>query len=135
MNYPRHLYSFNNNRFPGHTSLYPGYHHVYGFPFYRQFPPVSAAFLIKSAQSANVLLNDVQRITNAIVHSKEFPEKLMSAAQASKTSQVNEMIRLTGVRKVPKFHFNPDGIILDFAGDENNNEISHIRVFLKWKSS
>lgn len=96
----------------------------------RQFPPVNPNHLMRSAETTLTLLKDAEKVVNTFSSSRAFSERLMTAAQRSQKSVVNEMIRKIGLTTTPDIVYNPDGIRLDF---HSKTDDCHVITSLKWR--
>ncbi|KMY51680.1 hypothetical protein [Peribacillus loiseleuriae] len=114
-----------------HDGFPHAYPHSQHHDVFRPFPSVNPDLLIQSAKNSQSLLLDAQKVVNTFAMSRPFSERLMAAAQQSKTAIVTDMIRKTGVKTVPDTTFNPDGIRFDFHPKVQEN-CCHIIVSLKW---
>ncbi|HAQ06686.1 MAG TPA: hypothetical protein DCR24_03845 [Bacillus bacterium] len=103
-----------------------------GVPDYRPYPDVDTAIFIKSAAKAMSLMDDANLVMERIKSSQSFSNDLMSAAQQAKQTEVERLIRSTGIKKPPKITYNPDGITLDFQEDFEGKECCHIILKLRW---
>lgn len=98
----------------------------------RQLPTVNPAIFMNSAKEMEELMKDAGRLLTKIAASKQFSYELMSAAQASKVAIVTNMIKSTGVKKIPRISYTPDGLHLDFKMSDDNSNCCILTLKLRW---
>jgi hypothetical protein len=98
----------------------------------RPFPEVSATLFKTSALKSIALMKDANIVMSQITSSSSFSKDLMSAAQQSNTKEVERMIRATGIKRMPKIDYNPDGITMNFTDYAGEKECCHIITQLRW---
>ncbi|UII55380.1 hypothetical protein LS684_17360 [Cytobacillus spongiae] len=101
-------------------------------PYSRTFPDVNPDLFMKSAKEMEALMTDAHLVLEKMVKSKNFAFRLMSAAQQSNTQAVHSMIQSTGVKKMPKIDYNPDGFKLNFNADLDHVNCCHLSLTLRW---
>lgn len=110
-----------------------GYHYYpYGQPIYRQMNTVDPTMLMNSAKEMENLMKDASLLLAKMKASKQFSYELMNAAQQSKLVKVENMIKSTGVKKVPKVSYTPDGLHLDFKASADYNNCCILILKLRW---
>lgn len=111
---------------------YP-YNNHYHHPKFRQFPPVDPSMFMHSAQKSLPYIHDANKIMTHIKQSEAFSRKLMSAAQESKTAEVEKMIKDL-IQTNPDITFTPSSLTILFT-EKNNNAISCCRMVLnvRWQ--
>lgn len=104
---------------------------IHPFP-QRPSPAPDPSMFIKSAQLSQSLLADAQKVVKQMA-SKSFSQKIMTAAQDSKQSEITEMIKKVGLTTVPKIRITPDGIRMDFDSKiEESPGDTHVIILLRW---
>lgn len=99
----------------------------------RPSPAPDPSMFIKSAQLSQSLLADAQKVVNQMASSKSFSQKIMTAAQDSKQSEITNMITKIGLNTVPKIRITPDGIRMDFDSKiEAGSGDTHVIILLRW---
>lgn len=99
----------------------------------RPSPAPDPSMFIKSAQLSQSLLADAQKVVNQMASSKSFSQKIMTAAQDSKQSEITNMITNIGLNTVPKIRITPDGIRMDFDSKiEAGSGDTHVIILLRW---
>ena len=78
------------------------------------FPPVNTHQLKNSAKNMQSLMNQSQFLTNKITESEQFAHDLMSAAQLSNKTEVENLIASTGINIEFETKYTPDGIQIRF---------------------
>jgi hypothetical protein len=98
----------------------------------RQFPPVNIHKLDISVHKFQTLMRQADLLVNKLADDPEFTKELMSAAQQSNKSRVNELILSTGITLRVKTTFTPTGIkiIIDNSGMEG--DCCDLLIGLKW---
>ncbi|PWW29721.1 hypothetical protein DFO73_104364 [Cytobacillus oceanisediminis] len=106
------------------------YHPVY---FYRTIPGVDPEIFISSAKKMEILMRNASTLLVNMAESKKFSYELMSAAQQSKMSEVEKMIKSTGISQVPSVSYTPDGLTLHFESEkEDNVKCCDLTLKLRW---
>lgn len=101
-------------------------------PDTRPFPEVSSTLFKTSALKSIALMKDANIVMSKITSSSSFSKDLMSAAQQSNTKEVERMIRATGIKRMPKIDYDPDGITMIFTDYAGEKECCHIITQLRW---
>ncbi|WP_419158738.1 hypothetical protein [Rossellomorea sp. BNER] len=99
---------------------------------YRPFPPVETKIFIDSSNRMLPLMDEAKKLVQLISVSKELSYQLMDAAQQSKTEEVKQLIRTTGIGIQPEVRFTPDGLHLTFEDRSSQNDCCHLVVKLRW---
>ncbi|MDQ0228954.1 hypothetical protein [Metabacillus malikii] len=111
----------------------PYYQYVYHQTPYRQYNSVDATFFNESAKSMQILMNDASIVLKKLATSKTFANKVMSAAQQSNMSEVENLFKSTGIKSEVETTFNPDGINLKMSSKVGNTDCCHLTIALRWK--
>jgi hypothetical protein len=98
----------------------------------RPYPEVNTALFKTSAAKAITLMEDANTVMKKITTSSSFSNDLMSAAQQSNQSEVEQLIQSAGIKKKPKITYNPDGITMNFQDFVADKECCHIILQLRW---
>jgi hypothetical protein len=98
----------------------------------RQFPPVNIQKLDVSVHKFQTLIREADLLVNKLAADPVFTKELMSAAQQSNKTRVNELILSTGITLRVKTTFTPTGIkiIIDNSGMEG--ECCDLLIGLQW---
>jgi hypothetical protein len=125
----------NPSYFPPNHYYVPHPHHTAYRPYpyqQRPLPPVNPSLFMTSAKDMEVIMKDASILLEKMARSKKFSLDLMTAAQNSNQDKVNEMVKNTGVKTVPKVSYTPDGLKLDFSSYAENPECCHLSLSLRW---
>lgn len=98
----------------------------------RQFPQVDSTFFEQSAKSMQTLMKDASIVLNKLAESKPFANKIMSAAQHSKMTEVEKLIKSTGIKSKVDTSFNPDGINMKLSSTVGDTDCCHLTIALRW---
>lgn len=104
-----------------------------GVPDFRPYPDVDTSLFIKSAAKALSLMDDAKLVMDKIKTSQSFSKDLMLAAQQSKQTEVERLVRSAGIKRKPNITYNPDGITIDFQEDFEGKDCCHIILKLRWE--
>jgi len=113
---------------------YPQYPH-YPIPgtYYRQYPPVDPTLFNQSAITMQKLMRDASRLLDRLAQSKQFAEKIMSAAQESHTAEVKKLIESIGVQSKVDIYYDPDGIRITLSASVQQVQCCRLVIALRWK--
>lgn len=128
---PQYYFSYSQSYPPFHP--YGNFFYAY-YPNYtcRQYPDVNPGMFMSSAKDMAILMNDASHLLAQMVKSKKFSLDLMSAAQQSKMDKVEQMIKSTGIKNIPKVAYTPDGLSLHFDSGKAYNECCKLTLKLRW---
>ncbi|MDQ0216538.1 putative outer membrane protein [Oikeobacillus pervagus] len=70
---------------------------------------------------------------NKVSKDKNYAKQLMNAAQQSKTEQVKQLVKNSGVTQAPTIYYTPGGLHLNFASQDQTAECCHLIVELRWR--
>ena len=101
--------------------------------YYRPFPPVDPTVFQESANKELALLNDVRVVLEKISTSSQYSADIMKAAQESNQTQIEKLVRSSGVKKIPAITYTPDGLRIKFTDSTNGMECCHLAVKLRWR--
>ncbi|MED3549522.1 hypothetical protein ACTHO0_14820 [Cytobacillus praedii] len=87
---------------------------------------------MSSAKDMAILMNDASRLLAEMAKSKKFSFELMNAAQQSKMEKVEQMIKSTGIKNIPKTSYTPDGLSLHFDSGKAYNDCCKLTLKLRW---
>ncbi|QTD42037.1 hypothetical protein [Sporosarcina sp. Te-1] len=96
------------------------------------FPPVDIKRFNLSARRYQEIIKQADLFTRSIVASDQFARQLMEAAQASNKSEVDRLIRSTGITVSYQLLYTPDGLRIDFANNDSQSNCCHLRMVLGW---
>jgi len=113
---------------------YPQYPY-YPIPgtYYRQYPPIDPTLFNQSAITMQKLMRDASRLLDRLAQSKQFAEKIMSAAQESHTAEVKKLIGSVGVQSKVDIYYDPDGIRITLSADVQQVQCCRLVIALRWK--
>ncbi|MDQ0270880.1 hypothetical protein [Cytobacillus purgationiresistens] len=115
----------------GNTSTYhPNQPPIYPAPAFRSFPSVDPSMFIHSAKEMEGLMKSASALLTKMAESRQFSYELMTAAQQSKITKVESLIKSTGVSNIPKVTYTPDGLRLNFESKADKN--AGLSLKLKW---
>lgn len=98
----------------------------------RPYQDVDATLFHQSAIAMQALMKDASILLNKLAESKEFDSKIMAAAQQSNTTEVEQLIKSTGIKSKVHTSFNPDGITLKLSSKVGNTECCHLTIAMRW---
>jgi hypothetical protein len=99
---------------------------------YRNLPPVDTKMFIKSAKCIQNLMTSANIIVNKFASSHKYSVDIMTAAQYSNHKEVEKLIHSLGLKDEPTVKFTPDGITIEFDTRENNFDICHLSLKIRW---
>lgn len=97
------------------------------------YPPVNSDYFNESAKSSRKLLSEASLLLNHLATSKEFGNKVMTAAQRSDTAEVTRLIRSLGITTNVVIRYNPDGFHIEFVSQVKNIDCCRLTVALRWR--
>jgi hypothetical protein len=97
-----------------------------------EYPDVDATLFNKSAATFRQLIRDASTVLDRLADSKHFAHEVMSAAQISNTSKVEELIQSTGVKSKVDTTFNPDGITMVFQDKVDDTDCCKLTMTIRW---
>lgn len=110
------------------------YHPYLHYPFYaRELPTVNPKKFMESSQKTLPLLSDLELCINKLAQSKTLTTNIMTAAQLSKKTEVEQLIKSTGIKNIPIIDYNPDGLTLKFDQRNIPPYCCYISVQLRWR--
>jgi hypothetical protein len=99
---------------------------------YRSLPPVDTKMFVKSAQCIKKLMTSANTIVDQFASSPKFSVDIMQAAQISNRPEVEKLIRSLGLEDEPTIKYTPDGITFQFDTYENNIDVCHLSLKIRW---
>jgi hypothetical protein len=111
------------------TQLPPNY--LYYVP-YRSLPPVDTKMFIQSAKCIQKLMTSANTIVDKFASSPKFSVDIMTAAQFSNRPEVEKLIHSLGLKDEPTIKYTPDGITIHFDTRENNFDVCHLSLKIRW---
>lgn len=109
------------------------YFPYYNAPVPRQtYPNVDATLFNQSAIAMQKLIREASIILDKLADSKTFAHSLMSAAQESKTKEVEHLIKSTGIKSKVDTSYNPDGINLKLSSKTGGTDCCKLTIGLRW---
>jgi GTP-dependent phosphoenolpyruvate carboxykinase len=109
------------------------YHHFAYMNPYRQYQEVDVTQFEQSAKSMQILMREASLVLNKLADSKTFATQVMSAAQQSNMTEVDKLIKSTGIKSKVKTSFNPDGINMKLSSTTGQTECCHLTITLRWQ--
>jgi hypothetical protein len=118
-------------------SIYRDYRYFGGQPFeqleiIREFPAVDSTMFTESAVAFQQLHRDASTVLKHLAEDKNFANEVMSAAQHSNPSKVEDLIKSTGINSAVHTTFNPDGITFKFEESVNGTDCCKLSMTLRW---
>lgn len=98
----------------------------------RQYPQVDPTLFNQSAIAMQTLMKDASILLNKLAESKDFDSKIMAAAQQSNKTEVEKLIKSTGIKSKVDTSFTPDGITLKLSSKVGSTECCHLTIALRW---
>jgi hypothetical protein len=124
--YPPHIhYEHRHSNIP----YYPTY-----FP-YRNPPKSDTTMFMNSARQTQLLVKEAGLILEKLAYSQPFSLDIMNAAQESQHTKVAELIKSTGIKKIPVVSYSPNGLTLTFTDEQNNTDCCHLILKVRWAKS
>jgi hypothetical protein len=120
--------------YPDYGTL-PLTHNQANYPYYvpyRSLPPVDTKMVIKSAKCIQSLMTSANIIVDKFASSPQFSVDIMTAAQYSNQKEVEKLIHSLGLKDEPTVKYTPDGITIDFDTSENNFDVCHMSLKIRW---
>lgn len=78
-------------------------------------------------------MRDASTLLVNMAESKKFSYELMSAAQLSNKAAVQNLLKSTGISRVPSVDYTPDGLRLHFESDkEDPQKCCDLTLKLRW---
>ncbi|USK38375.1 hypothetical protein LIS77_21165 [Cytobacillus firmus] len=78
-------------------------------------------------------MRDASTLLVNMAESKKFSYELMSAAQQSNKAAVENLLKSTGISRVPSVDYTPDGLRLHFESDkEDPQKCCDLMLKLRW---
>lgn len=112
-----------------HQNAY--YSHSPMFSF-RQYPSVDPAEFMSSAKEMESIMKDASILLMKMATSRKFSIEFMSAAQEGKQSKIQNLLKSTGIKKIPKASYTPDGLYLHFEANSGNVKCCQLTLKLRW---
>lgn len=103
------------------------YYHPRFYPYYRSYPPVDAEQFTSSANHMDEVLKEGQQISRKVKTSPSFATSLMSAAQQSKESEVEQLLRTIDINSEMEVSFTPDALSIRLKRAD-----CKVRLVYKW---
>ncbi|MGN7387938.1 hypothetical protein [Sporosarcina sp. SAFN-015] len=129
-----HGYGYNSQQpafipvHPGYTAIPSGTPQNGGNPY----PPVDTRKFNESAQRFKQVMNQANLFIGTITSSNDFARRFMDAAQRSDKSEVERLVRSTGVTIKYTLEYTPSGIRIDFTNSDTQNNCCTLRMALSW---
>lgn len=96
------------------------------------YPPVDTRKFNESAQRFKQVMNQTNLFISTITSSNDFARRFMDAAQRSDKSEVERLVRSTGVTIKYTLEYTPSGIRIDFTNSDAQNSCCNLRMALSW---
>jgi hypothetical protein len=134
MYYSSYPYSY-ISRQQAFTPVLPGY---MGMPLQTPqntrspFPQVDTRTFTESAKRFKLLMNQANLFIDLINASDDFAHRVMNAAQRSDKTEVERLIRTTGVTIKFNIEYTPSGIRIDFSNSDAESGCCTLRMPLNW---
>ena len=113
---------------PGYTAMPPAPPPNGGSPY----PPVDTRKFNESAQRFKQVMNQANLFIGTITSSNDFARGFMDAAQRSDKTEVERLVRSTGVTIKYTLAYTPSGIRIDFSNSDAQNSCCTLRMALSW---
>ena len=98
----------------------------------RQYPDVNIQEFSMSTHKFQILMRQADLLVDKLGNDPEFAKQLMSAAQQSNKSKVNEMILSTGITINVKTAFTPTGIRITLNNAGFEGDCCNLQIGLNW---
>jgi hypothetical protein len=131
--YPYNPYSY--YYYPPHIHYehrHPNIPYSPAYSSYRSPPRIDTTIFMNSARQTQLFIRDADLILRKLAGSKQFSLNIMNAAQESKHAQVTELIKSTGIKKVPVASYSPNGLTLTFTDEQNDIDCCHLILKVRW---
>ncbi|WP_102274013.1 hypothetical protein [Cytobacillus massiliigabonensis] len=128
---PQYFYPCKQSYPPFHPYGSPSYFY-YPQHTYRQYPDVDPGMFMTSAKDMAIIMKDASHLLAEMAKSRKYSFDLMTAAQQSKMDKVEQMIKSTGIKIIPKVTYTPDGLNLHFDSGKDYNDCCKLALKLRW---
>ncbi len=115
-----------------HTSQNPNYYAFSPHYHFRQYPMVDPSQFMSSAKEMEIIMKDAGTLLTKMATSRQFSFAFMSAAQEAKQEKIQSMLKSTGIRRIPKVSYTPDGLLLHFESSSGNEKCCQLSLMLRW---
>ncbi|MFC0469659.1 hypothetical protein ACFFHM_03715 [Halalkalibacter kiskunsagensis] len=107
------------------------------YPYYYRrpessFPPVTIEYFENSLTAYLTLLEHGRIVINSLVSSQETMVQLMEAAQASDDTQVDQIIKSTGVPSIVETTYTPTGVTFTLSATVGGSQCCRLTMFIRW---
>ncbi|MFO1445351.1 hypothetical protein KDN24_19550 [Bacillus sp. Bva_UNVM-123] len=127
------FYPYHNGNMSSPSYFHNKYHnHYHPQHAFRQYPTINPATFMKSAKEMETLMHDATLLLTKMASSRQFSFEFMSAAQASKQDKIQNMLKSTGIKRIPKVSYTPDGLYLNFESGIEQQKCCQLAVKLRW---
>jgi hypothetical protein len=99
----------------------------------RTYTEIDPTIFNESANAFKQLMKDASKVLDSLSKSKHFAQEVMSAAQVSNTTKVDELIQSTGIQSKVDASYNPDGITMKFHAKVQDTECCQLIMNLRWR--
>ncbi|WP_082918220.1 hypothetical protein [Oceanobacillus sp. Castelsardo] len=96
------------------------------------YPPVDIQQLDESVRRFQGLMKQANLLLTKLVNDPVFAKELMSEAQQSNTTKVDELIKSTGITIDIETSFTPTGIRIILANSEIAGQCCELLIALRW---
>lgn len=118
--------------YPHFLNPYAYYHSISPPYIVRQYPTVDPTKFMSSAKEMEIIMHDASILLTKMASSRQFSFEFMGAAQEGKQDKIQNMLKSTGVRRIPKVSYTPDGLFLHFESNSGNEKCCELSVKLRW---
>ena len=96
------------------------------------FPQVDTRKFNESAKRFKLLMIQANLFIDTLTASDDFAHRLMDAAQRSDKTEVERLVRTTGVTIKLNIEYTPSGIRIDFSNSDAASGCCTLRMPLSW---
>lgn len=117
---------------PVHYAQNTNYHFISPSYSFRQYPTVDPTKFMSSAKEMEIIMHDASTLLTKMATSRQFSFEFMSAAQEGKQDKIQSMLKSTGVKRIPKVSYTPDGLHLIFESENVHLNCCQLTLKLRW---
>ena len=92
------------------------------------FPQVDTRKFTESAKRFKLLMNQANLFIETLTASDDFARRLMDAAQRSDKTEVERLVRSTGITSKYNIEYVPSCILIDFANSDGESGVCTLRM-------
>ena len=87
---------------------------------------------MSSAKEMEIIMQDASTLLTKMATSRQFSFEFMSAAQEGKQDKIQSMLKSTGIKRIPKVSYTPDGLLLHFELGSMHLNCCQLTLSIRW---